>query len=73
MDSYNEGYTHEVLHMSSFLASSWETEIVDSRCCEKFPELMEKAKIIANLLGDFYQAVGKLHFQNLHKIEDTSY
>ena len=68
-DAYNDGYTHEVLHLASVLAMTWEEHIVETRCADEFPEIKAAAEKIAEAIGDFYQLVGN-HFADAAHVGD---
>ena len=57
-DAYNNGYTHEVLHLASVLADTWGRHIIGARCVDEFPDVKAAAEKIGEAMGDFYQLVG---------------
>jgi hypothetical protein len=57
-DKYNDGYTHEVLHLASVLEDTWGRHIVDTRCAEEFSDVRAAAEAISDMMQNFYQLVG---------------
>ena len=48
--SYNDGYTHEVLHLVSTLNDVWERHVVETACADQFPDVKAAAEKIADAI-----------------------
>lgn len=42
-------------------SESFDTKVLKNNTIQNTPELLEKATMISNLIGELYQAVGNLH------------
>lgn len=57
-DPYNDGYTHEALHVALMLGEVVEHYIVETRCSDQFPDVKEQAEKVCAALYDLYQLIG---------------
>jgi hypothetical protein len=57
----NAFYFHEVLHTAHIIGEMFNTYICENPAVLQTPQLRSRAKDIARLLGDFYQAAGRYH------------
>jgi hypothetical protein len=55
----DEFHEHEVRHLASVLADTWDRFICDSAYVQADPDMKIRADRIVGLMGDFYMRVGK--------------
>src|SRR5262249_764381 len=55
---YNDGHTHEALHVAYVLADMLDRHLLETRCAEQFPEVRRLIVTIAEQMGDLYQMIG---------------
>lgn len=67
MEQVDAFHFHEVVHLSSFLASVWDDNIAEHPAVKSNPEFMEKANQITKLMGEFYQNISLYSFDNFPK------
>lgn len=58
-DAYNDGHTHEALHTAHVLLDTWDNHIVDTRCCDEFPDVKEAAEKAVTAMYLVYQLIGQ--------------
>lgn len=58
-DSYNDGYTHEMLHTAHVLRDTWEQHVIETRCADEFPDVKAAAERAAQAMFDLYQLAGQ--------------
>jgi hypothetical protein len=54
---------HEVVHLSSVIASLWEGEILEHGAVQATPELKAEASAIFNKIANFYQLASKVSYE----------
>ena len=57
-DPYNDYYTHEALHTTFVLQDMLTRHVVETRCAEKFPDVLLAAQKAEQALADLYQIIG---------------
>jgi hypothetical protein len=57
-EPYNDGHTHEALHMTSVLIDMVERYVGDTRCAAEFPDVYDAVKKTSDALADLYQLIG---------------
>jgi hypothetical protein len=57
-DEYNGGFTHEALHTAHVLQDTWDRHVVDSRCCDEFPDVKAACEKAAEAMAAAYQMIG---------------
>ena len=55
---YNDGYTHEALHLTWVLSETVGEYIIDTRCADEFPDVKAAAEKAHQALFDLYQLIG---------------
>lgn len=55
---YNDGYTHEALHAAHIIADMWDRHVYETRCADRFPDVLAAVRKAANALQDVYQLIG---------------
>jgi hypothetical protein len=63
----DEFSAHEALDRSHLISTVFHEFIVENDFVESQPDLRRRAEEIGNLLGEFYQAVGRLRFDDTDK------
>lgn len=53
---------HEVVHLTSVIASLWEDDILEHGAVDGNPELKAAAEEILNKLSSFYQVASRISF-----------
>jgi len=57
-DPYNDGYTHEALHTAHVLMDTFSNHVIETRCADEFPDVMEAAQKAHQAIFDLYQLIG---------------
>ena len=57
-DKYNDGYSHEALHTTYVLMDTFESHVLQSRCCDEFKDVKKQATKAFDALYDLYQLIG---------------
>jgi hypothetical protein len=57
-DEYNDGYTHEVMHLTWVLMETFGDHVVETPTADKFPDVKEAAERAHQALFDLYQLLG---------------
>lgn len=57
-DKYNDGYTHEALHTTHVLMSTFDDHVLQTRCADEFPDVKAAADKAHQALFDLYQLIG---------------
>lgn len=64
---------HEVMHMASVMADMFERHLLDHRFVQQNPVLKEQAEAIGDMLGAFYQQVGRAVFdEQVHQLQEKA-
>ncbi len=58
-DEYNDGYTHEALHIASVLIDAWDRYVTETRCADEFPDVKAAAEKAADAMAAVYQLIGQ--------------
>jgi hypothetical protein len=56
---YNDGFTHEALHTTHVLLSTFDAHVLESRCAAEFPDVKAAAKKAHQAMFDLYQLIGE--------------
>lgn len=57
-DEYNDGHTHEALHMAAAIGDLFDRWVIETRCAAEFADVKAKADQIGENLADLYQLIG---------------
>ena len=58
-NDYNDRYTHEALHTAYVLIHTWDKHVIDTRCCDQFPDVKEAAEKASTAMSSVYQLIGQ--------------
>lgn len=55
---FNEGHTHEALHVTLVLMETFAQHVLDTPCADNFPDVKLAAEKVHQAMFDLYQLIG---------------